>query len=881
MKHKLSITAVALLTASSLFALPEPIARWNADGDVQPEPGGKARTTKSVEIAYRAGVAGKAFNFDGTTSEIETDLVLKSSETPTTTWSVWIKPTESAGQRQILSADPYFHSLFITDGKLSVHAGQRDTPVAPVKWNVWQHVAVVFAPDHATVYHRGGTATIPFRVEDYSQNRIFIGGCAQGISRYSGLIDEIAIYDRELSKAEIAEIATRPDGAKRAALAKPTPKSPEKSGFPVQRVLTDSAGRKLDATILEKTADSIKCRRTSDNKEFTLQLTNLSADDRKFLAELDKSAVAKPAALAPTPTTTPPTTTPPTTTPPTTTPPTTTPPTTTPTTKANNPKPDPTPPAPVQPAKPAAAADKPSKMPFLYWLTQIRVSQNFKIIGREEAGYKIKFLQDGREEIIPCDRLEMIKRVKILGREESGYKLTFLDEQNPDLEIIVPFDQLTEADRKFLTVGPPEIKPGFVWGTPSNLPFYYYLTLNVGGQKELRVPATISSRAVNGYNVYFQPGGPPIPGKPTGTECIVTFNEISKKDREALKWIDDAPPHSIPCLYTLTLPGGKSLTGTITKKGPVTLKVIRASDNKEVELQISKLTTRDRKVVDGIPDNNNGTNVETLPLQIELTLKTGKKLEVTILKRTGKDFSSFTCKKTSDGKEVTIGFHELAAGTQNELALIHTTEPTTFPAICWLMMKTPENPNAYPHFLTVTEKTDTEIKALDANQKPITISISDLDDNGRKLIDAPTRTITGVPRRFKHDFTMPSSPIVVPAGEAVWVRTDNSMAMWLAEDMRAYYRPKEEIGTPRKVDYEIVITDKDKEYRIPPGETIRVIKETTTSMTILEPYRYAATITIPAPGTKTVSAPSVVMTADDDRLPNLADPPFVTNDTKQ
>ena len=610
------------------------------------------------------------------------------------------------------------------------------------------------------------------------------------------------------------------------------------SALPMQRVLTDSTGRKLDATILEKTPTAIKCRRTSDGMEFTLDLAKLSAADQKFLADLGKPKTAPATAGA----------------------------------KAQPDKPT----AATTPAKPAAISDKPSKMPFLYWLTQVRVSPNFKIIGREEAGYKIKFLQDGREEVIPYDRLEMIKRVNILSREESGYKVNFLDEQNPDLEIIVPFDQLTETDRKFLAAGPPEIKPGFVWGTPSKLPFYYYLTLNQGGQKELRVSATIISRAVNGYNVSFQPGGPPIPGKPTGTECIVTFDELSKKDREALKWIDDAPPNSIPCLYTLTLPGGKPLTGTITKKSPLLIKFLRASDNKEMEFQISKLSTKDRKVIDGIP-NNNGPNEEKLPLKIELTLKTGKKLEATILKRTGDDFSAFTCKK-SDGKEVTIAFHELAAETQKELALVVTEEPTPFPM--WHRLLVGKEGHQSLEFELILEKTETEIKCK-RGDKTFTIPIADLSEESRKFVEAPTRRITGVPRRLKRDITPSNTERVIPAGEVVWVENDNLTSMWLTEGFGVNMKGKDEIGTPRKVDYEIVTSYKGHEYRIPAGDDVYVVKEDATTLTIWGAGTfYAATVTKPKLGTKTVNATQFEM-QEDIKLPNLADPPFGPNDTKQ
>ena len=58
---------------------------------------------------------------------------------------------------------------------------------------------------------------------------------------------------------------------------------PATATLPVQRTLTAADGRKMDVTILSKDAASIKVRR-ADGKEFTLELTKLSADDQAFLA---------------------------------------------------------------------------------------------------------------------------------------------------------------------------------------------------------------------------------------------------------------------------------------------------------------------------------------------------------------------------------------------------------------------------------------------------------------------------------------------------------------------------------------------------------------------------------------------------------------------
>ena len=59
-----------------------------------------------------------------------------------------------------------------------------------------------------------------------------------------------------------------------------------KNTLPAVRTMTAADGRKLEGTILSKDATSIQFRRTTDGKEFMLELSKLSSDDQKFIAEL-------------------------------------------------------------------------------------------------------------------------------------------------------------------------------------------------------------------------------------------------------------------------------------------------------------------------------------------------------------------------------------------------------------------------------------------------------------------------------------------------------------------------------------------------------------------------------------------------------------------
>ena len=63
---------------------------------------------------------------------------------------------------------------------------------------------------------------------------------------------------------------------------------------PTARTITDTSGRKIAVTIVEKSATAIKAKRTSDGKEFTVELVKLSADDQAFVGALKPAPSENP-----------------------------------------------------------------------------------------------------------------------------------------------------------------------------------------------------------------------------------------------------------------------------------------------------------------------------------------------------------------------------------------------------------------------------------------------------------------------------------------------------------------------------------------------------------------------------------------------------------
>ncbi len=290
----LAAPTAALLTASSLFALPAPVACWKADGQAQPEAGGRARTTREIDIAYRQGVTGKAFSFNGENSLIEAALEWK-TPSAAMTWSAWIRPSQSDQQLEILSSSPFFNSLYIRNDKITIYNAGRNLEFGRVKWGVWQHVAVVFAADHVTVYDRSGPSRQAFPQRGgITLDGLLIGGSVLSMSSaYSGLIDQVAIFDRELTPAEIAELAIRPKESSREETAKPDPKTPESSPARPPQQWINTEGKAITAEFVRVDGDAVVVKNAG--KEFRIPFAKLAE------ASIQQAQAAAGADAAPAP----------------------------------------------------------------------------------------------------------------------------------------------------------------------------------------------------------------------------------------------------------------------------------------------------------------------------------------------------------------------------------------------------------------------------------------------------------------------------------------------------------------------------------------------------------------------------------------------------
>ena len=177
-----------------------------------------------------AGHSGKAVMFDGTQTCVDlgtpSDFIL----TGPFTVAAWIKvdeyevPAPANDSRAILSKTKSATASgwrFVTQGagsstgvgfKVGTASGSDSvTSPTPQPVATWIHAAGVWVPnDRAEVYVGGAlvkkTTTIPPILEDAAQT-LYAGCVRPGAQHFKGTMDELRIYNRALTEAEIAVLA--------------------------------------------------------------------------------------------------------------------------------------------------------------------------------------------------------------------------------------------------------------------------------------------------------------------------------------------------------------------------------------------------------------------------------------------------------------------------------------------------------------------------------------------------------------------------------------------------------------------------------------------------------------------------------------------------
>ena len=211
--------------SGSLVSPPGLVSWWKGENNPN-DTQGRSTATLVGGITFSAGMVGQAFNFDGSTARVETNLDVQPSAMPSTTWDAWVYPTtnnpspsgDNSGRQTIFSDDDGGLDRNVTqeNGGWGVFTGSgiwnpvdSNGNLVSADLNAWQHIAVVFTPTNIYFYKNGVQYTYGSPpTGGGTANTLTIGANKYngGVEYFNGLIDEVDVFNRALAPAEIQAI---------------------------------------------------------------------------------------------------------------------------------------------------------------------------------------------------------------------------------------------------------------------------------------------------------------------------------------------------------------------------------------------------------------------------------------------------------------------------------------------------------------------------------------------------------------------------------------------------------------------------------------------------------------------------------------------------
>ena len=219
------------------------VAHYALDGNVLGETPGSGRVpTRLVDGLpdFVKGKVGQAAGFDGKRF-VDGGDVAPFSFTEKFTLSAWVYPTAADGpivtRTKQGATEKEGYGLYLKDGKLQFNLvnrwlddSTRVETARALKLNRWYHVAASYdgsrLAEGTAIYVNGKPSKLTYVVNELNQSfgvkaPLRIGAVGNAPDRFRGDIDEVRVYDRDLTPQEVAVLATaKPAG--RIAAVKPS-----------------------------------------------------------------------------------------------------------------------------------------------------------------------------------------------------------------------------------------------------------------------------------------------------------------------------------------------------------------------------------------------------------------------------------------------------------------------------------------------------------------------------------------------------------------------------------------------------------------------------------------------------------------------------------
>ena len=249
-----SAPATVSLTVNPLLScFPAPanlVGWWPGDGNANDIASVNNGTLQGGATAGAIGEVGPAFSFNGTNSYVQIPDAAALKPTNLTV-EAWVKFTSldsvgsggsPAGQQYIVfkqntrsgNFEGYYLAkerrtggdVFVFTVSSSTGASAEADSTAAIVTNAWYHIAGVRGPSTVQIYVNGalaGSASVGF-AQDYGTLPLYFGTSGQSYwdHKFNGLLDEVSLYNRALTAAEISSIYTAGANGKCKASVAPT-----------------------------------------------------------------------------------------------------------------------------------------------------------------------------------------------------------------------------------------------------------------------------------------------------------------------------------------------------------------------------------------------------------------------------------------------------------------------------------------------------------------------------------------------------------------------------------------------------------------------------------------------------------------------------------
>ena len=192
------------------------VGYWTLDGNAI-DAMGNHNGTIVRNVTSAEGIAKSAMNFSNTKGYINVTDSPDLNITSQLTIMLWIRPGAATGTYEVIMTKRKFGDNVVANFEVYLNAGTRalsyysGVTVANSGWipptNQWSHIAIVANNSNVSFYvdgsYRETKPTAP--MVNVSGSGLFIGSFFSSIwEQYNGLMDEVKLFNRSLSAAEIA-----------------------------------------------------------------------------------------------------------------------------------------------------------------------------------------------------------------------------------------------------------------------------------------------------------------------------------------------------------------------------------------------------------------------------------------------------------------------------------------------------------------------------------------------------------------------------------------------------------------------------------------------------------------------------------------------------